>query len=151
MKEVKNQVEQKASEQFLSLITASSTYKGIRIDDDYNISVPHVTGREALGSLSSGERQVCALAFMAALNSVSGFKVPVIIDTPLGRIDPGPRKKIAQKLPNYLKGTQVTLLVTESEYTEEVREALQGKVSKTYTISFQEKGEGKIAELVITK
>jgi DNA sulfur modification protein DndD len=148
MKEVKDQVEEKASDQFLSLISAATTYKGMKIDDDYNISVPHVTGREALGSLSSGERQVCALSFMAALNSVSGFKVPVIIDTPLGRIDPGPRKKIAEKLPNYLEGTQVTLLVTEAEYTEEVKEALSAKVSKTYTIIFQEKGEGKIAEVV---
>ena len=86
LKEVKSQVEEKASAQFLSLISAASTYKGLKIDDDYNISVPHVTGREALGSLSSGERQVCALAFMAALNSVSGFKVPVIIDTPLGAL-----------------------------------------------------------------
>ena len=148
MKEVKNQVEKKASEQFLSLISAATTYKGIVIDDEYNISVPHVTGREALGSLSAGERQVCALAFMAALNSVSGFNVPVIIDTPLGRISREPRKNIAEKLPNYLKGTQVTLLVTEEEYTKEVKDALSKNVDKTYLINFEEKGEGKIAEVV---
>lgn len=147
MREVKEQVEKKASEQFLALIWKKDTYKGVMIDDNYNISVPHVTGREALGSLSAGERQVCALAFMAALNSVSGFKVPIIIDTPLARISSTPRKNIAENLPNYLRGTQVTLLVTEEEYTKEVKEALSKKVGKTYVINFQEKGEGKMAEV----
>jgi DNA sulfur modification protein DndD len=147
MREVKSQVEEKASEEFLALIWKKNTYQGVVIDDDYNISVPHVSGREALGTLSAGERQVCALSFMAALNSVSGFKVPVIMDTPLARISREPRKNIAENLPNYLHGTQVTLLVTEEEYTKEVKEALSKKVGKTYIIDFQEKGEGKIAEV----
>jgi DNA sulfur modification protein DndD len=147
MKEVKAQVEKKASDQFLALIWKKNTYKGVVIDDDYNISVPYVDGREALGTLSAGERQVCALSFMAALNSVSGFKVPIIIDTPLARISREPRKNIAENLPNYLSGTQVTLLVTEEEYTKEVREALSKKVGKSYIINFQDQREGKTAEV----
>jgi hypothetical protein len=110
MREVKEQVEKKASEQFLALIWKKDTYKGVVIDDDYNISVPHVTGREALGSLSAGERQVCALAFMAALNSVSGFKVPIIIDTPLARISSTPRKNIAEiKVDRFIRLSYDTL------------------------------------------
>ena len=147
MREVKEQVEKKASEQFLTLIWKKDTYKGVVIDDDYNISVPHVSGREALGTLSAGERQVCALSFMAALNSVSGFNVPIIVDTPLARISREPRRNIAENLPNYLHGTQVTLLVTEEEYTKDVKEALSKKVGKTYVIDFQEKGMGKMAEV----
>lgn len=147
MKEVKSQVEKKASDQFLALIWKKSTYKGVVIDDDYNISVPYIDGREALGTLSAGERQVCALSFMAALNSVSGFKVPIIVDTPLARISREPRRNIAENLPNYLRGTQVTLLVTEEEYTKEVREALSEKVGKSYIINFQDQREGKTAEV----
>ncbi len=147
MKEVKKQVEKKASEQFLALIWKKNTYKGLTIDDNYNISVPYVDGREALGTLSAGERQVCALSFMAALNSVSGFKIPIIIDTPLARISREPRKNIAENLPNYLGGTQLTLLVTEEEYTKEVKEALSGKVGKTYLINFEETEKGKKADV----
>ena len=147
MKEVKAQVEKKASEQFLALIWKKNTYRGLTIDDNYNISVPYIDGREALGTLSAGERQVCALSFMAALNSVSGFRIPIIIDTPLARISREPRKNIAENLPNYLSGTQVTLLVTEEEYTKEVKEALSGKVGKTYLINFVETDKGKKADV----
>ena len=151
MKKVKQEVEERASKQFLTLIWKKETYKGLVIDDDYNISVPDTSGREALGTLSAGERQVCALSFMAALNSVSGFEAPIVIDTPLGRISREPRRNIAENLPDYLKGTQVTLLVTEEEYTPEVRKALSRVIGKEYTINFWEKEMGKMAEVELLK
>lgn len=151
MKKTKEDVEKRACEQFLALIWKKETYKGLVIDDDYNISVPHISGREGLGTLSAGERQVCALSFMAALNSVSGFEVPIIIDTPLARISSEPRRNIAKNLPNYLEGTQVALLVTEEEYTPEVEKALSEKVGKAYIINFLEKGIGKMAEVSLIK
>jgi len=147
MKKVKQEIETRTSQQFLDLIWKKNTYEGVKIGDDYNISVPHVSGREALGTLSAGERQVCALSFMAALNSVSGFEVPLMIDTPLARISREPRKNIAMNLPNYLEGTQVTLLVTEEEYTSEVRNQLSKRVSRTYVIDFLEKERGGLAEV----
>ena len=76
---------------------------------------------------------------MAALNNVSGFDIPIIIDTPLGRISKEPKKNIAKNLPNYLKNKQVVLLVTEEEYTQDVRDALIGKVGNEYRIYFDEK------------
>jgi DNA sulfur modification protein DndD len=148
MKNVKDEICQKTSEQFLSLIWKKGTYKGVEIDDNYNISVPHVSGRDGLGTLSAGERQVCALSFMAALNSVSGFGVLVIIDTPLARISNEPTKSIAENLPNYLPGKQVTLLVTDKEFTPEVKETLSKVVGKTYLINFIEKGYGGLSEVV---
>ena len=147
MNKVKEEIEKRTSQQFLDLIWKKKTFEGVRIGDDYTISVPHVSGREALGTLSAGERQVCALSFMAALNSVSGFEVPIIVDTPLARISREPRRNIGRNLPNYLEGTQVTLLVTEEEYTPEVREALSRRVGKTYLINFVEKERGSLAEV----
>lgn len=151
MFEVKNEIEKQTSQQFLSLIWKKGTYKGVKIDDDYNISVPHVSGREGLGTLSAGERQVCALSFMAALNNVSGFDVPLIIDTPLGRISNEPTKNIAENLPKYLKGKQVTLLVTDKEFSKEVQESLSNKIGKTYKIDVQEKELGNLAEVRLVK
>lgn len=147
MKEVKDEIEKRTSKQFIALIWKKETFKGVTIDDNYNISVPDVTGREAFGTLSAGERQVCALSFMAALNSVSGFDVPIVIDTPLARISSEPRKNIALHLPDYLEGTQVTLLVTEEEYTPEVMSALSERVGRTYTIDVLEKERGNLAQV----
>ena len=151
MKKVKDDIEKRTSKQFLALIWKKDTYEGVRIDDDYNISVPHVSGREALGTLSAGERQVCALSFMAALNSVSGFEVPLVIDTPLARISSEPSRNIARNLPNYLPDKQVTLLVTEKEYTPEVKSELAHRVGKTYVIDVVEREHGNLAEVRMTK
>jgi DNA sulfur modification protein DndD len=151
MGNVKEEISRRTSQQFLALIWKKGTYEGVKIDDYYNISVPHVSGREGLGTLSAGERQVCALSFMTALNSVSGFKVPIIIDTPLARISTEPTRSIAENLPNYLPGTQVTLLVTDKEYTPDVREALSQVVGKTYLIKFIEKDYGGLSEVELQK
>jgi len=134
MQEVRAKIEEKTKDQFFNLIWNPDSFKNIVIDEDYNISVIHHSGREGIGTLSSGQRQVLALSFIAALKNVSGFDMPLVIDTPLGRISKEPKKNIAKKLPNYLKGTQVTLLVTEEEYTPEVRELVKKRVKKEYRI-----------------
>jgi len=75
---------------------------------------------------------------MAALGRVSGFDAPVVIDTPIGRISGEPRKNIAEALPNYLPDTQITMLVTDTEYTEEVRMRLNPRVGQEYHLDFNE-------------
>jgi DNA sulfur modification protein DndD len=151
MRDVKNEIERKTKEQFLELIWKEKTYTDVKIDDNYNISVIHESGMEGIGTLSAGERQVLALSFMAALNSVSGFDAPIIIDTPLGRISKEPKINIAKNLANYLKGKQVTLLVTEEEYTPEVAEKLRANIAKEYKIEFVEQEVGNLAKVVEIK
>lgn len=137
--EVRQTIEAKTKQYFLSLIWKKDTYVDVKIDENYRVSVIYKGGFDALGSLSAGERQVLALSFMAALNEVSGFTAPVIIDTPLGRISGEPRDNIARLLPEYLKGTQVTLLVTDQEYTPSVRKGLLTRIGKEYQLVFEEK------------
>jgi DNA sulfur modification protein DndD len=148
MEDVRKEVQEKTNVEFHALIWKKEEYKDVTIDESYNVSVKHRSGIEGMGTLSAGERQVLALSFMAALNGVSGFDVPIIIDTPLGRLSKEPKKNIAMNLPNYLKGKQVTLLVTEEEYTPEVREKLASRVGKEYLIRFRETAEGNLAEVV---
>ena len=145
MEDIKNELESKTSQQFLSLIWKKGTYTGVEIDNDYNISVPHVSGLEGLGTLSAGERQVCALSFVAALNSVSGFEIPIIIDTPLARISDEPSKNIALNLPKYFINKQITILMTEKEYSDEVKEAISDFVGKSYIINITEQKLGNLA------
>lgn len=53
MRNVKEEIGKRTSQQFLALIWKKGTYQGVNIDDDYNISVPHVSGRDGLGTLSA--------------------------------------------------------------------------------------------------
>jgi DNA sulfur modification protein DndD len=148
MDDLRSEIEEQTRKHFLDLIWKKETYKDIKIDGDYNIFVIHQSGFEGLGTLSAGERQVLALSFMAALNSVSGFNVPIVIDTPLARLGREPKKNIAKNLPNYLEGKQVTLLVTEEEYTSEVRDNLSDHVGKEYRILFEQKEKGSEAKVI---
>ncbi len=136
--EVRLTIERKTNKYFLNLIWKKEAYKSIRIDEDYNLSIINKYGSECLGSLSAGERQVLALSFMAALKEVSGFDVPVVIDTPLGRISGEPRENIAKSLPKYLENTQVTLLMTDTEYTPKLKSILDNRIGKEYEIKFDE-------------
>jgi DNA sulfur modification protein DndD len=145
VEEVRNTIQIKTNEYFLNLIWKKGAYKQVKIDVDYNLSVTNKYGSECLGSLSAGERQVLALSFMAALKEVSGFNIPVVIDTPLGRISGEPRENIAKSLPSYLRDTQVTLLMTDTEYTGKLKSILKDRVGKEYEIKFNEEtGESKV-------
>jgi len=148
MDEIRNEIEELTRNQFFELIWKRENFKTVQISEDYDISVLDQNGVEAIGTLSDGERQVLALSFIAALNIISGFDAPIMIDTPLGRISKEPKSNIATKLPNYLKGKQLTLLVTEEEYTEEVRNKMRRFVEKEYKIDFRDTETGNEAEVI---
>ena len=148
MNEIRCEIEGLTSRQFFELIWKRENFKTVQISEDYDISVLDQNGVEAIGTLSDGERQVLALSFIAALNIISGFDAPIIIDTPLGRISKEPKSNIAGKLPNYLKEKQLTLLVTEEEYTEEVRNKMREFVGREYKINFIETETGNETEVI---
>lgn len=148
MNEVRIKIEEKTKEQFFSLIWNPEAFTDVKIDEDYNISVTHLSGREGIGTLSAGQRQVLALSFIAAIKKVSGFDVPILIDTPLGRISKLPKSNIAKNLPNYLKDSQVIMLVTDEEYTPEVRELLKSRVGKEYRIILDSPTSAKVVNYV---
>lgn len=145
--ETKMEIESKTKKQFFELIWNSESFEDVKIDDNYNLSVIHKSGLESIGSLSAGQREILALSFIAALNSISGFNLPIIIDTPLGRISGDNRLNIAEKLPKFLENKQVTLLVTDEEYTPEIRKKLQKHVGKEYEIKLKNFECGGIANI----
>ncbi|MEM2900654.1 MAG: AAA family ATPase [Thermoplasmata archaeon] len=147
MEETRKEVEQKTKEQFLNIIWKKETYKRIEISDHYDLMVYDQKDRHALSTLSAGEREALALSFMAALNEVSGFDVPIVIDTPLGRIGQQQRVNIANCLPKLFEKTQVVLLVTDTEYTEEVKNGIKESVYKEFKIFFHEGKYGNEAKI----
>jgi len=148
MEDVRKEIEQQTKELFFGMIWKERTYANIEIDEHYNVSVKHISGNEAIGTLSAGERQILALAFVSALNNVSGFDVPIVIDTPLGRISSGPREKIARSLPSCFSDRQVILLMTNEEYTSEVKKVLSEHLSKEFSIEFTECADGSKARVI---
>ena len=85
--------------------------------------------------LSSGEKQIYAIAMLWALARTSGRPLPVIIDTPLGRLDSEHRAKLCEiYFPE--AAHQVILLSTDTEVDQSLFKTLSANVSHSYHLQF---------------
>lgn len=89
--------------------------------------------------LSAGEKQIYAIAMLEALARISGRRLPVIIDTPLGRLDSRHRANLVER---YFPGAshQVILLSTDTELDSSFFRSLSRHVSHAYLILCDECG-----------
>lgn len=102
-------------ENFLNLIWKKNEFTDVNLTNDYQLIVLK-NGFNAVHTLSAGERLVLALSFIVAIRTIVGFRVPLIIDTPLGKISGKPTKNIANFISDFSNDVQITLLVTDKEY-----------------------------------
>ena len=88
-------------------------------------------------SLSAGERQLFAISTLWGLAKASGRPLPVIIDTPLGRLDSSHRTHL---LNNYFPNAshQVILLSTDEEIDNNYYDMLKPSISHSYTLDFDQ-------------
>lgn len=119
-------------------------YKKIIVDQDFKVLVEKSRGNIVSATdPSTGSRNVLALTFMAALNSLSGFVLPQIIDTPIASLDLEMRSEVAKALPRYMEGKQMILLVMNSEYAGEFKTNIKKFVGYQYILNYVgSEGEG---------
>ena len=87
--------------------------------------------------LSAGEKQIYAIAMLEALARTSGRRLPVVIDTPLGRLDSQHRENlVAHYFPNV--SHQVLLLSTGTEIDKSLYQELSPQISHAYEIRYDE-------------
>ncbi len=120
--DVRTKVEENTEKFFLNSIWKKDSFNNVKIDENYMVTAVDKHGHSVREDLSSGEKMILALAFMAALRKVTDLKFPLIIDTPLGRISGETRYNLANVLPDSLVGDQVVLLVTDTEYQGDIRD-----------------------------
>lgn len=118
-------------------------YDHVEIDDNYIVTIYQKDGDiNTANDLSTGGTLTLALAFTLALNSLSGFELPIVIDTPMGNLDEDIQMNIAQFLPDYSKNKQITLLVKSKEYTKEFRNEVIDYIGYEYRLNFSENQKG---------
>ena len=85
--------------------------------------------------LSAGEKQMYAISILWALADVSGRPLPIVIDTPLGRLDADHRSHlIEQYFPH--ASHQVIILSTDTEIDEEYFSELQPAMSHAIRLDY---------------
>ncbi len=107
----------------------------IVLDDDFNINIYDANGHPMdILSSSSGQKQIIATALIWGISEYIGEDIPMIIDTPLGRLDDKNQSLILNEFyPNVSK--QVIILPTPSELKHEGFKKLTEHVSQTFLLS----------------
>ena len=90
--------------------------ENVKIDEEYNISVKDKEGVDNLRTLSAGQTLYLALSFISAVREVTDTNYPMIVDSPFGKVSGYERVWAAEDLPEFLPNTQMTFLVTNTEY-----------------------------------
>jgi DNA sulfur modification protein DndD len=113
----------------------SDQFNSVRIDpSNFHMSLFDLDENE-VRRLSAGEREILALSMLWALGRISRRALPIVIDTPLGRLDRRHRDNIVESfLPNAAE--QVIVLATDEEITEERRRVLATRISGDLELVF---------------
>ncbi len=135
------QLENSVTECFLHLLHKSRLVHRITIaPDTFRLELYNAEGKSIpKHRLSAGEKQMLAIAFLWGLARVSGCQLPVVIDTPLGRLDSSHRLNLLDRyFPN--ASQQVILLSTDTEIgKEEVTRLRQNQlIAHEYLIDYDE-------------
>lgn len=96
------------------------------------------SGEEVLkSSLSAGEKQLMVIAMLWALAECSNKKLPVIIDTPLARLDSYHRTALIERYFPFASD-QTIILSTDSEINTEYYKIIKPFVSNEFTLVYDE-------------
>lgn len=132
-----NQLQDEVTKCFNVLCRKKDALRKISIDpkdfsvtflDRQNRSLPKV-------QLSAGEKQIYAISMLWALSKISGRPLPMIIDTPLARLDSDHRKILVNQ---YFPAAshQVIILSTDTEVDQSYFGQLRKNIAMNYRLEF---------------
>lgn len=128
-----------ATQCFKALVEKDTLVSKINIDSEtLDVTMLDFDGHELLKSqLSAGEQQMFAVAIIWALALTSGYKAPVIIDTPMARLDSSHRSNFVTK---YLPAasSQVMVLSTDEEIYGRYLNLIRDNVVDYYMLLYSE-------------
>jgi len=128
-------LETKIKSLFNTLCRKPNFLEEIKIDPDrFNISLRRLGQPFKRSQLSAGEQQLFATATLWALREISGRPMPVLIDTPLSRLDSEHRLSMSQEFFPHVSH-QVIVLATDAEVDEELADRLEPVISHVYNMT----------------
>lgn len=121
----------KANDVFMSITNKPDVYKGLAYEDGKSFTM-HIVRKdgERVYHPSSGEKHVLAISFLVSLTLNSDCLTPMMMDTPLSRLDPEHKRNIAAVLANL--DNQVLFLAQPGELDEDTRRTFMPSVAKMF-------------------
>lgn len=134
---MRSKIERRATETFENL-TTETTFDKLEINESYGLSLI-VDGTKV--NRSAGAEQIVAMSLIEALNHYGRRKGPMVMDTPVGRLDSKHRKNILEYLPSVV--TQLAIFAHSGELSEDnniidpKRVGARYKINRTSTFEAQ--------------
>ena len=132
-------LQEKTFEMYRQLSSKSGLIKDITINDKtYEIKIADRSGHEIKKSgLSAGEKEVFAVSLLWGLAQTSRLSLPIIVDTPLSRLDSTHRDNIINNyFPN--AGEQVVILSTDTEIDKDYYRSLKPHLNGAVHLEFNQ-------------
>lgn len=131
----REELEAAINRHFGVLMTSHHLIDRVEVDEDFGLRYLDRDGRPiGMGSLSAGMKQLMATALLWALSEVSGKQVPLVVDTPLARIDLAHQEAILRHYyPN--AAAQVIVLPTDAELDARKLQLIAGHVYRAYRLT----------------
>ena len=145
-REMRGKIEALINNRLQLLLTDHPLIDRVTLDESYTMFFLDGAGRPiGRASLSSGMKQLAATALLWAMKDSADYDMPVVIDTPLARID---RINQTNLLRSYYPklSHQVIVLPTDAEIDQTKLEMLRPYIWKEFTLKNQDTGES--AEIV---
>ncbi|WP_071752978.1 AAA family ATPase [Burkholderia ubonensis] len=146
-KRIRASVERRLNERVSILLGPSQLIKSVTLDDMFVMKYFDERGGEvARRSISAGMRQLVAMAMLWALKDEANVTLPVMIDTPLGRLD---RENRALLMSEYFPkaGNPLILLPTNSEIGSDGFGQLGERMLRRYEIKNPNGEQARIVDL----
>lgn len=127
------------TEEFRGLMRKQRLVTSVQVDPDtYAVSIVGSHGHELpMERLSAGERQLLAVAVLSALIRERKGRFPVVVDTPLARLDRTHREALIRRF--FAKVShQVMVLSTDEEVEGSVYDEMSRYTSAAYLIEFSD-------------
>jgi len=135
-------LQEKTFEMYKMLSSKASLIKELEINDKtYEVLIRDKSGHEMRKSgLSAGEKEIFALSLLWGLAQTSELNLPIIIDTPLSRLDSIHRDNIVNHyFPN--AANQVIILSTDTEVDSNYFKNLEPNLSGAAQLEFSKNNE----------
>ena len=135
-------LQEKTFEMYHQLSSRSSLIKDLLIDPKtYEVSLHDRHGSAIRKSgLSAGEKEIFAVSLLWGLAQTSQLRLPIIIDTPLSRLDSSHRNHIVHSyFPN--AGEQVVILSTDTEVDADYYAQLKPYLAGAGMLAFDQRQE----------
>jgi DNA sulfur modification protein DndD len=135
--QMRRQISEEVGKLWVEITERKREFEGMDFDSHWQCWLVRRDGKKVTweeSNTSAGQRQVRMLAFYEALRRLAKLVPPLVVDTPLARLDKEVRNNVLDRL--YLSGHQSIILSTNAEIDPEgsLYEEISRRLARVYTL-----------------